>query len=782
MKVFHTPNFFHLVFIIGFGISCSTQKPKVTDSPSLFIHKNLEIRELAQAKDLPDAGEITDVPKTSHSEMFIVFDDSGSMGIHMGSARKAVAHLLVNTAATARASEIPFIHVFPLNSEKTLNAEYPYQDLIQRLKENEYPSLGGGTPLASRVKEMSEYILTRIKDLEKDNKELSKIIVYIFTDGEPDGNTGETEIHWINKIKDLSTHTVSWRSDEAIASDGYRNVDVQLTVLGEAMTPEFYAKFIDLQKNYSSTGWSFLVKRTENIEALEEDAQAFAERQLAGRLESRILAAKDLTEIVESSLPSIKAELSEIKSDSLLNLSDPTAIENLLNEAVEKFKSDKTQETAQGIVSEFLKIANVSQKIIKIKNSLTSLEAKATNLHQRLNAARGDLKDIGETIEKMTEEQKSKFSNLISNYENVKTLFENTRNSFNQSGSGNQPLHEEIGDILKPLETKTETIKRGYSTFLKNSSSLVSFLESLPEDVRRKIEADMALAKDMAIDYQNKTIIYTGVHVSKGGGGDTSPSYQTDWTVVNRGTIVNLGGSSGGGAVAKTFINEGVILESGSTKTGSGEGHTHIINNGKIIRLTQKMPVTCLKTHTRCDKTRPFACYTEKTYTRCDKARQTESSEDQLIPLRFHWQRYDENGKANFVIYNETDGSIYNVTWDFILNFKRGTTWGGKIYNFFARLFSDSKTVDKLHELENIDDLQGDEAKVFLQSIYPERLKAIRRTEEEWFALVPENLIPAFEDILCIEMNGDLGRGTIALTDKSLKRELEFKRKAQCGR
>ena len=58
---------------------------------------------------------------------------------------------------------------------------------------------------------------------------------------------------------------------------------------------------------------------------------------------------------------------------------------------------------------------------------------------------------------------------------------------------------------------------------------------------------------------------------------------------------------------------------------------------------------------------------------------------------------------------------------------------------------------------------------------------ALHRTEEEWFALVPKDLIPVFEDILCIEMDGDLGYGTRALTDESLKRELESKRKAECG-
>lgn len=778
MKSFYILKPFCLTIVLGLWVSCSSNKPGTTTPLLNLKFENPEIRTLAQATETADTKEITGVPITRHSEMFIVFDDSGSMDTHIGKAREAVAHLLVNTAATAKASEIPFIHVFPLNSEKTLNAEYPYQHLIQRLKDG-YPSLRwNGTPLASRVKEMSEYILTRIKDLQKDNKELSKIIVYIFTDGEPDGSTaGETETDWINEIRSLSIHRVSWRSDETIASEGYRNVDVQLTVLGEAMSPEFYAKFKNLQKNYSATGWSFLVNRTENIEAIEADAQALAERLLVDRLESRILAAKNLIETVESKLPSIKAELSEIKSDSLLNLSDPTAIEKLLNQAIEDFKQDQSQQTARGVVSEFRKVSDVSSEIIKIQTLLTGLKATALNLHQRLNGSGDDLSDIGKTIDKMTEDQRGRLSELISQYESVKSLFRDVRNLLNQSGEGNQLLHTEIENILQSLTAKTETVKKAYKTLFENSSSLIPFFESLPEDARLKIEADLALAKDVAIDYQNKTIIYTGVHVFKGDNGDSStPSYQTDWTVVNRGTIVNLGGSSGGGAVAKTFINEGVILESGSTKTGSGESRTYIINNGKIIQLTQRVPNNCPETHTRCDKTR----WLESSENICCP-NNSRSVKDQIFASRFHWQRYDKNGKANFVIYNETDGSIYNVTWDFILNFKRGTTWGGKIYNFFARMFSDSETGDKLYELENIDDLQGDEAKAFLQSIYPERLKALRRTEEEWFALVPKSIIPVFKDILCIEMNGDLGYGKGAL-NKHLRKELEFKRIRQCGR
>ena len=757
------------IAFVGFGISGCTHKSKTTHTFHP-IHKNPEIRKPAKTTDLPDAGEITNAPKTRHSEMFIVFDDSGSMDHYITNAQKAVVHLLVNTAATARASEIPFVHFFPLNSKAKFDVEYPYQDLIDYLKEGN-PGAGGGTPLADRVGSMIRHINSQIPYLKKNNKSLGKIIIYIFTDGEPDGNDGETGDDWVRVIKRLNEFTFK----DHITSDSgdyRRDVDVQLTVLGEAMSPELYAQFKDLQTNFSVKGFSFSVNRTENIEDIETEAQALAERLLVDRLESRISTSKHLVDEVQSTLPSLKSQLSELKSNNLLNLPDPAAIEKLLSQAIEEFKQDQTQQTAQGVVSEFRKISDVSSEIIKIRDSLIKLEATALNLHQRINTSGDDLRDTGETIDKMTEEQRGLFSDLISQYESVKKSFEDARNLLNQSGEGNRPLHTEIENILQSLTVKTKTVKKAYKTLFENSSSLVPFFESLPEDVRLKIEADLAVAKDVAIDYQNKTIIYTGVHYFKGEGGSGS-SYQTDWTVINRGTIVNLGGSSGGGAIAKKFVNDGVILQSGSTQGQGEKGHTHIVNNGKIIRLTQKIPITCPKTHRPCHQS------VESSEIICCPQDHTG---DPFSPPRFHWQRYDKEGKAYFVIYNETDGSIYNVSWDFILNFKRGTTWGGKIYNFFVRLFSDSKVVDQLYKLEDVDSLQGDEAKAFLQSLYPERLKVLRRTEDQWLSLVPKDLIPVFEDILCIEGNGDLGYGKRALTDEALKRELEFKRRRQCGR
>ena len=768
----HIIKFCCFIIFMGSSIHCSTNKTK-TDLFS--VHSKLYYKEKEDDKNKRrsitqetslDAKNVTAVPATSHSEMFIVFDDSGSMQDSITNAQKAVMHLLVNTAATAKASEIPFVHLFPLNAERMLNVKYPYQNLIDYLKQGNpplgnielrqivngrrvSPPTGHGTPFASRVKEVSKYLSARIETLKKDNKNLKEAIFYIFTDGTPSGDPGETRSDWLKAIENLKTK-----------ASNFTNISVQLTMLGDAISPDLYSNFVKIQDTNTEKYFSLVVSR-ENIENIETNAQAFAERLLEDRLQSRILKANTLIREVESTIPSIKAQLSDLKSESLSKLSDSAAIEKLLNKAIEQFKNNKNQETVQGVASEFRKISNVFTEIVKVRDPVMKLEARVLDLYQRLNASGDDLKEIGEVIEKMTDKQRFMLPHLISHYESVKAFYEKIRNQFD--GKGILSLHTETSNLLQSLTKKVKQVEKSYNIFLENSSSLISFLETLPEDVRQKLEADLASIKDIAIDYQSKTIIYTGAHIFKGTG-KSGPGHQTNWTVVNRGTIVSLGGSSGGGAIAKEFINDGVVLHEASSADPSGDGYTHIVNRGKIIRLTQKIPIICPSGFTPCG----ISC--------CNK-----HSWAKLSRPRFHWQRYDENGKANFVIYNETDGSIYNVTWDFVLNFKRGTTWGGRVYNFFARLFSDNKVVEALHE-KDINDLQGDEAKAFLQSLYPERIKVLRRTEDEWLALVPKGLIPAFEDILCIEMNGDLGYGRRALTDKGLKEELEVKRKAQCGR
>ena len=667
-------------------------------------------------------------PIIKQGEIFIVFDDSGSMGESIANAQKAVISFLVNTASTSKASEVPFVHFFPLNSKSKKNVAYPFQNLIDYLREG-HPRSEGGTPFAKKVNETSSYINERIDSLVKENKRLSTAIVYIFTDGKPEGGGGQS---WLNSVDNLRKKA----NNDLV-------LDVQLTVLGKAMPKGLYSQFFDLQAQKVKFS-NLVINRTESIEEIEVDAQALVERLLIQRINSRLEAIKNLVSraavlsTVRMKLDSLKEELDNLEADQ-----STQSVQEILAQAIKKFKSDKNQQNIEFIASEFQKITAQSKNLQDLKERTAELNANILNLHQLLNEGRGDLSDISQTISNMTPEQKQKqtYSDLISTFQTVNSSFENI-------GRTDFDLVLAIEDIQRRVASQFSEVEKGYSHILSNSDLLVEFLASLPGDIRRKIEQDLSVAEDIAVDYQNKTIIYTGVHFFGGSNdGTTGSSHQTDWKVVNRGTMVNLGGQSTS-AVADEFVNEGVILHGGH-QSDRGTGYTHLVNNGRIIRLSQKI--------------------------RGPKKEDPSSN--------FHWQRVDESDKTRFVIYDEADGSIYQVTWDFILNFKRGTTRGGKIYNFFARLVNEKKVMNEFHtQVDNIDSLKGQDAKEFLQGMYPERLKVLRRSEDEWLALVPESLMPAFEDIICIEMNGDLGYGKAALTDESLKRDLEYKRKRQCGR
>lgn len=625
-----------------------------------------------------------DLPVKKHSELFVVFDDSGSMGGKILNAKNAVVNLLSSTAKSATQDELPLAHIINFNQSNRINNPYPFTDLINYYQ-NTHLRSGGGTPFASKLDYTKRLIQSRSEVALQQSRELSEVIIYIFTDGEPDGNGGS----WIDAMESLLS-----------IEGGSLSVNIQLTILGNAMPTSLYREFDQLTTRNNSN-LNFTLTRTDNIEQIEQDASLFAENLLINRIRSRINP-HDLhllfTQIDE--LGNQKEKL-KIKATTIAAGETPKAIKTLLDRAIEEFHNKQGHDHLDTIASGFNKLTDREQAYREFLADLLQLKAEITRLVQRLNNKRDQLDRLEKMIKEMSDDQKEKHVSLIAEANAY-------INEFSHVDNRDRNLLREVNILITLQEAELAAIEEGYSALIANSLSLINYMKTLDAEKRQQIERMLATKSDIAIDYENRTIIYTGTHFFQGGSGNKGPSYQTDWTVINRGVIVNLGGRGSGGATAVSFINEGVIVQGNNLRTSSGT-YTHIINNGRILRL-------------RKDEKRGL-----------------------------HWKRVEENDEVIFFIYDEADGAIYQLSLQFLIDFNRGTRLMGRVINYFESLQYRKALVRGLTEdYRDREKLDGD-ANDYLTSIYPERLEVLTRARSEWRAMVPKKLIPLMKKILKAE-------------------------------
>ncbi len=690
---------------------------------------------------------------TESAELFILFDDSGSMrdNLLVDPARNALKELIVSTSSGYSLEEIPLIHLIPMKDEALVSQEHPFTSLVQRIETGRYPSIGGSTYFLSPLDTIRNLVQ------QMGNREAR---IYIFTDGQPDGYEVDRLVPAFTELMGLATVE--------------KPIHIQFTAFErfiDATTRQNLENLAGLSSQWENS--SFRLNLVNSSEELQQDMTLYNEMISLQQKVDRINEIIRLLQVLSGETQQLTVVFSRIEGLA----SSPEDVNNAivvdLNSLLDGLASLENEYASL--------MTELNQLIGEVQASDPSLLEQIPDLDSVIANANRASETIDTNRDRLISEVAG-FHSRVFGEDRTREVFDE-RHIPLESREGSASLMPrypneppEIMDVSPTLENPSlngtsypDFISREFVNLRSLMESLIPNLSFIQDTWRQFLQSHSSLAESEAFRQFRANI-------------------EIDQLIIRLQRIMSESRIEmpipdilrSMRSQSNQAQREGLLVDQPDESVSQQYQILHFSNEdtSPLIRLSNLMN-DVIEKRNQISTEFPNNEVLMQSLTQLQE--DISSFRERLTSReRYHWERVpglvrDVNA-VKYWVFDVIENRVIQVTWLFVADFQRSGTVGGWLFNQVARYFHEREISRRVVQIHRENDIQHLTAEELINDVYPDRLVVVTMNGEDWDNLVESSLRPVLENLYCLESNSDLFYGAHADSP-----DMEFKRQRQCN-